>query len=277
MRSTLPTIVLPVFFSALACSRQGEQPSAQSAQIQGSYGQQTAVGTGIGQGGYGQQMAGPGTYGQPIGAGGLSQLAAGGGPGIASSAAGGQPSVLATGAGAAPGQQASPPASGAAAAPNPLGAILSNPQALQQIVTGVLSASAAQMGAWTGGELGPIKQGIKMKAAQVAPGMKPVGQLMSAKCAQGQHAQAPIQLQSGVCYTVVGFAGLGVFKYQLNLLTQAPPGGQPQVLAQSPDNASDPVLGPKEQCVRVPLSMAVVLDMNVVMGQGLVGAQLYQK
>jgi len=276
MRSRPLAFVLPVIFSVPACSRQGEQPSPQSAQIQGSYGQQAAVETGVGQGGYGQLAAGAGTYGQPIGAGGYSQLAVGGGAGIAMSATDGQSATQVTSAGAAPGQQPSQPASGATAQ-SPLGAILSSPQALQQIVAGVLSASAAQMGAWTGGELGPIQQGIKMKAAQVAPRMKPVGQLMSAKCAQGQHAQAPIQLQSGVCYTVVGFGGLGVFKYQLNLLTQAPPGGQPQVLAQSPDNASDPVLGPKDQCLRVPLPMAVVLDMSVVMGQGLVGAQLYQK
>ncbi len=168
------------------------------------------------------------------------------------------------------------PASSAPAA-NPLGAILSNPELIQQIVTGALAGGAAQMGGLTGGELGPVQSGIKMKAKQVAPGMKPVGQLMSAKLGQGQHAQAPLQLAAGGCYAIVGFGGAGVFRYQLNMLSVAPPGGQAQVLAQSPDTASDPVIGPNGQCISVPTPMAVTVDMYVVMGQGMVGAQVYKK
>ena len=112
-----------------------------------------------------------------------------------------------------------------------IGNIMSDPQALQSIIAGALSAGAASLGPMTGGELGPVEAGIQMREKTDAPGMQKEGQIMSAKLQQGGHAEGSATLQPGLCYTVLGFGGPGVFDYQINLIT-APP-LPPQVLAQS--------------------------------------------
>jgi hypothetical protein len=106
--------------------------------------------------------------------------------------------------------------------------------------------------------------------------MKPDGQLLSAKLAAGGHAEGSFTLQPGSCYTVVGFGGFGVFEYQINLLT-APPAAT-QVMAQSTVGV-DPVVGAGDQCIRnpTPAPMTVKIDMSLIRGQGLVGAQVYKK
>jgi len=159
----------------------------------------------------------------------------------------------------------------------PLGAVGSDPNALQSIIAGALSGTSATLGLLTGGEMGTLEQGIKMKAATDAKGMKPEGQLMSAKLQQDGHAQATITLEPGKCYTIVGFAQLGVMAYQINVLT-APP-MPPQVLAQSKATGVDPTVGANENCVRdpYPTPLPVTVDMHVIQGQGLVGAQVYKK
>lgn len=159
----------------------------------------------------------------------------------------------------------------------PLGAVGSDPNALQALIAGALSGSAATLGLLTGGEMATLEQGIKMKAKTDAKGAKAEGQLMSAKLQQDGHAQASITLLPGSCYTVVGFGQPGVFAFQINLLT-APP-MPPQVLAQSKADSVDPTVGPNETCVRnpYPTPLAVTVDMHVLKGQGLVGAQVYRK
>jgi hypothetical protein len=153
----------------------------------------------------------------------------------------------------------------------------SDPNALQALIAGALSGGVASLGLLTGGETAQLEQGIKMKAQTEAKGKKPDGPLMSAKLQQGGHAQADFTLQPGGCYTFIGFANPGVFNYQINVLT-APP-MPPQVLAQSDADSVDPTVGPLEQCVKnpYPTAMAVKLDMHLLKGQGLVGAQAYKK
>jgi hypothetical protein len=173
-----------------------------------------------------------------------------------------------------------PPPAGsapAAAGVQPLGHVSSDSGTLQSIIAGALAGGAASFSALTGGELGPIEQGIKGQAKSHARGRKPEGELMTAKLAQGGHAQGALLMKPGACYTVLGFAGLGVFKYQINLIT-APP-APPSVLAQSGSDSVTPVVGANEQCLKnpYPLPMQVKVDMHVVQGQGLVGAQVYKK
>jgi hypothetical protein len=159
----------------------------------------------------------------------------------------------------------------------PLGAVASDPQALQNIISGALAGAAANLGAVTGGELGPVEAGIKMKAQTEAKGMKPVGELQSAKLPQGGHAEGSLTLDPGGCYSIVGFGGLGVFQFQINVLTSPPL--PPQVLAQSTADKNDPTVGPNEQCVKnpFPVPMIVKVDLHVIKGQGMVGAQAYKK
>jgi hypothetical protein len=227
--------------AASACGKSGESASAQSAGFQqGQPGQQP----------YGQPAYGQRAYGQP-------------GPAPAPGSQ--QPTQQNPGGQPPPGQVA------------PLGAILSDPNTLQNIIAGALAGGAASLGALTGGELAPIEQGIRMKAQQDAKGMKPAGELLTARVSQDGHAQGTLTLQPGGCYTVVGFGGFGVFQYQINLIT-APP-MPPQVLAQSGTDRADPTVGANNQCIRnpYPLPMQVKVDMHVLKGQGLVGAQAYRK
>ncbi len=164
------------------------------------------------------------------------------------------------------------PAAGGVA---PLGAIVGDPAALQNILSGALAGGAASLGGVSADQ--QVAAGIKMKAGTDAKGMQPDGPLMSAKLQQDGHAQATLTLQPNACYSVVGFAGFGVFRFQINLIT-APP-APPQVLAQSAADSPAPTVGPNEKCIRnpYPTPMVVTVDMHVVQGQGSVAAQAYKK
>jgi len=159
----------------------------------------------------------------------------------------------------------------------PLGAVLADPTTMQNILAGALAGGAAALGTLTGGEQAPLEQGVKMQAETQAKGMKAEGQLMTARLTPDGHAVGSLTMQPATCYSIIGFGGIGVFDYQINLVT-APP-MPPQVLAQSPAGGVAPVVGPNDQCVRspYPLPLVVNVDMHVVRGQGLVGAQIYKK
>jgi hypothetical protein len=159
----------------------------------------------------------------------------------------------------------------------PLGAVLADPTAMQNILAGALAGGAAALGTLTGGEQAPIEQGVKMQAQTQAKGMKVEGQIMTARLTPDGHAVGSLTMQPGACYTIIGFGGFGVFDYQINLVT-APP-VPPQVLAQSAAGGVAPVVGANDQCVRspFPLPLVVKVDMHVLRGQGLVGAQVYKK
>jgi hypothetical protein len=150
-----------------------------------------------------------------------------------------------------------------------------NANPMQALITGFMSAAQASLGAVTGGEIGPVQGGIQLKAKEDAKGMKPVGQLLSGKLQQGGHAQGDVTLQPNKCYTVVGFGGFGVTRYQINLILPV----VNTVLAQSPDGGPAPTLGPNEQCYRnsSPVPVPAKVDMFLVAGQGIVGAQVYEK
>lgn len=244
-----PMIYGVVLATALAtgCKKNDQPPKTAQGFQQGQAGPQP------GQPGYGQPQPGQPGYGQPQP----------GQPGY------GQPQ---------PGQPQ--PAASQTQQPGqvpPLGQILSDPNALQNIVAGALAGTAASMGALTGGQLGPIQAGIKSQAGVHAKGMRPDGKLLSAQLQQDGHAQGDLMLQPGGCYTIIGFGGLGVFQYQINLIT-APP-QPPQVLAQSAATDNAPVVGGDGQCIKnpYPLPMPVKVDMHVIKGQGMVGAQAYKK
>ncbi|MCA9591853.1 MAG: hypothetical protein KC776_01040 [Myxococcales bacterium] len=176
--------------------------------------------------------------------------------------------------------QTTPPPQGSATQQGtqpPLGTVSGDPASLQNIIAGALSGGAATLGALTGGEMNIIEQGIKMKAQSDAKGMKSDGQLMSAKLQQDGHAQADLMLQPNKCYTIIGFGNPGVFRYQINLISSPP--APPQVLAQSGADSPAPTVGPNETCIKnpYPAPLQVKVDMHVVQGTGLVGAQVYSK
>lgn len=158
-----------------------------------------------------------------------------------------------------------------------LGAMLADPLAIQNILAGALAGGAATLGGVVGGEQAPLEQGIEAQAETRAKGMRPEGQLMTAHLSADGHAEAPLTLRPGSCYTIVGFAGHGALDFQIDLLS-APP-MPPQILAQSAAGGVTPVVGPNEQCVRspYPLPLVVKIDLHLLRGQALVGARVYEK
>ena len=159
----------------------------------------------------------------------------------------------------------------------PLGAVLADRNALENIVSGMLAGTAASLSPLTGGERAPLEEGIRIRAESDARGMKPDGPLITARLGPDGHAAASLELAAGACYTFVGFGGPGVLGYEINLLT-APP-LPPQVLAQGTRAAPHPTVGPNDQCIRhpYPLPMRIRVDLHVVRGQGLVAARAYRK
>jgi hypothetical protein len=159
----------------------------------------------------------------------------------------------------------------------PLGVLVSDPATLQNILAGALAGGAAKLGGLVGGEQAVLEQGINAQAETQAKGMVPEGQLMTARLSADGHAQTPITLQPGSCYTIVGFGGPGAVDFQINLVT-APP-VPPQVLAQSAAGSVTPVIGPNEQCVRnpYPLPLVVKVDMHLLSGQALVSARVFKR
>ena len=207
---------------------------------------------------YGQPYGTPGAYGQPP----YGQGSPAAGP---SPQPGGQPPSYGQSVMQQPGQMA------------PLGALLADPMAMQNILAGALAGGAAMLGGLTGGEQAPIEQGIEMQAQAQAKGMVAEGQVMTARLQSDGHAEGSLTMQPGGCYTILGFGGPGAFDYQINLVT-APP-VPPQVLAQSATGGVTPVVGPNEQCIRspYPLPLVVKVDMHLLRGQAMVGAQVYRK
>jgi hypothetical protein len=149
--------------------------------------------------------------------------------------------------------------------------------AVQNILAGALAGGTAVLGALADAEHAPIEQGISRQAEASAKGMRPDGPLMSARLSADGHAEGSLTLEPGACYTILGFGGAGVFDYQLHVVTSPPM--PPQLLAQSMPGGVTPVVGAGEQCLRnpIPLPLVVKVDLHVVRGHGLVGAQVYRR
>jgi hypothetical protein len=244
MQGSTFALALGLSFVLAACGKSADTPPAAPAQPSSGYGQP-----------YGQSnSSGAAPYGQPA----------------SSSAAFAQPASY--GYGQAPAQPAS--ASGQIA---PLGALFADPATLQSILAGALAGGAAALGALSGGLQAPIEQGIETQASSQAKGMRPEGQLLSATLAPDGHAEGSLTLQPGSCYAVIGFGAPGAVDYQISVTTTAPM--PPQILAQSGATGAAPVVGANDQCVRspFPLPFVVKIDLHLLRGQGMVGAQVYVK
>lgn len=160
----------------------------------------------------------------------------------------------------------------------PIGDILSDPEGRARILSGAMAAAPARLGEQSGGDFQTVERGVDVLAREHARGMQPVTELLTAEVREGGHASAALNLEPGHCYVVVGASGAGVEGHQLNLIT-APP-MPPQVVAQSPAEGKEPVIGAAGACVRAPdpnLPFALKLDMHVTKGNGLVGARVFRK
>ena len=127
----------------------------------------------------------------------------------------------------------------------------------------------------------PVMAALLPLAAQKAmTGAKPVGKVAAAQFQQGQCLETLVNMSPGRCYSVVATALPGVQNLDLSLVPNVAIPGLQQVVAAS-DNSVGPnaVIGEAPNCFKWALPMAgtMKLIVSVSAGQGLAGAQVFEK
>ena len=121
--------------------------------------------------------------------------------------------------------------------------------------------------------LGPL-------AAQHAAGMRPVGNAFGAQVQQGGCVQMAHTLQPNRCYTVIAAGGPGVTNTDVKFVPISPLAGVP-VPPIAQDQTQEPigVLGKSPDCFKwvAPIPGQVNVVVSAAAGQGMVGAQIYEK
>ena len=119
---------------------------------------------------------------------------------------------------------------------------------------------------------------VALAQTHMVPGSKPVGAPLMGQFQQGQSLEAQIQLVPGKCYTVVAAALPPVQELDVKLIGLAVPQVTP-VLAQDNDTGAQAIIGEKPNCFKSlwPTAAPAKLVVTVVSGQGVAGAQLFEK
>jgi hypothetical protein len=186
----------------------------------------------------------------------------------------GQPGAAQPGApGAQPGMTAQPTQPGATAVQP--GAVATQPGAVATQPAATPAANAQEVDASMAAPVQPILQ--QLAKTQAPPGAKPMGNLIVANfAAPGQKFEKQVQLTANKCYTVVAAGAPGVAEINLKFVSPLIPLAPPAAV----DNTSGPqaTLGPNPNCWKqIMFSGPMNLVIEVPQGQGLVGAQIYEK
>jgi hypothetical protein len=122
-------------------------------------------------------------------------------------------------------------------------------------------------------------QAIAALASQyIPPGARAVGSPIVGNFQAGQCLEQSIQVQMGRCYTVVGASLGAISDLDIELLPPALlPGIPTQVVAQDQGDGPTAVLGGKPNCWNAFVPGPMKLVVRVSGGQGVAGAQLYEK
>lgn len=127
----------------------------------------------------------------------------------------------------------------------------------------------------------PVSAALLPLAAQKAmPGAKPVGGVLAAQFQQGQCLEATITLSPGKCYSVVGAGLPTVQNLDLALVPSMALPGVPGVVAASDNSVGGTaVIGEAPNCFKwaLPVPGTMKLIVSVPSGQGLAGAQVFEK
>jgi hypothetical protein len=153
-------------------------------------------------------------------------------------------------------------------------AAAAQPAAAAPAATTATGGAAQEVDVSMAAPVQPLLQ--QLAKTQAPPGAKPMGSLIVANfTAPGQTLQKQVQLSANKCYTVVAAGGPGVSEVNLkfvSLIPLAPPAAV--------DNTTGPqaTLGPNPNCWKqIMFSAPMNLVIEVPQGQGLVGAQIYEK
>lgn len=140
--------------------------------------------------------------------------------------------------------------------------------------TAPASANAQEVDISMAAPVQPLLQ--QLAKTQAPPGAKPMGSLIVANfSAPGQKLEKQVQLTANKCYTVVAAGAPGVSEVNLKFVPLIP-----LAPAAAVDNTSGPqaTLGPNPNCWKqIMFSGPMNLVIEVPQGQGLVGAQIYEK
>jgi len=119
----------------------------------------------------------------------------------------------------------------------------------------------------------------QLGASQTVAGSKPLGTAMVGNVGGAQVLEQQITLQPNKCYSVaaVGSPPISELNVQLLAVTVVP--GMAPVLAIDQDTGASATLGKKPNCYKwaLPLPAAAKVVVSAAAGQGLAGAQVYEK
>jgi hypothetical protein len=119
----------------------------------------------------------------------------------------------------------------------------------------------------------------QLAASQTVAGSKPLGSAMVGNVGGAQTLEQQIMLQPNKCYSVVaaGMPPISELNVQLLAVTVIP--GMAPVLATDQDVGASATLGKKPNCYKwaLPLPASVKVVVSAAGGQGVAGAQVFEK
>jgi len=176
------------------------------------------------------------------------------------------------------GYQAGTPGAGGAPATGPLpSATVPAPSATVPTAPAPTSSAPVPVDPALAAAVTPLL--TQLGASQTVAGSKPLGTALVGNVGGPQTLEQQITLQPNKCYTVVaaGMPPISELNVQLLAVTIIP--GMAPVLAVDQDSGPSATLGKKPNCYKwaLPLPTPVKVVVSAAGGQGLAGAQVYEK
>lgn len=165
----------------------------------------------------------------------------------------------------------------ATAAPPPTGTVATPPPVAPPVAT---SAPGTPAQALDAASLAAVTQLLAPLAQQSAPGAKPVGTAIGGNFQEGQVLESQVQMNPGKCYTVVGAAMPTVQNLDIELVPLMPvPGLASPIMASDQSQGPTAVVGASPNCFKwaLPIGGPMKVILRVSAGQGMAGAQVYEK
>lgn len=119
----------------------------------------------------------------------------------------------------------------------------------------------------------------QLGASQTVAGSKPLGSALIGNVGGAQTLEQQITLQPNKCYSVVAAGTPPISELNVQLLAVTVIPGMAPVLAVDQDSGPSATLGKKPNCYKwaLPLPTPVKVVVSAAAGQGLAGAQVYEK
>ena len=119
----------------------------------------------------------------------------------------------------------------------------------------------------------------QLGASQIVAGSKPLGSALVGNVGGAQVLEQQITLQPSKCYSVVAAGAPPISELNVQFVAVSVVPGMAPILATDQDAGATAVLGKKPNCYKwaLPLPAAVKVVVSAAGGQGVAGAQVYEK